>query len=83
METPEVCKTEFLSNYGIHTPFHPLFIGECTTGDVRLLDDDGAPASSNAGNVFICVDNYWTNLYDDTWSNNDALVVCKMLNFQS
>ena len=49
----------------------------CTDGDVRLV---GTPLSS-LGVVEVCIDSDWGRVCKDSWTNNDAEVVCNQLGF--
>ena len=51
----------------------------CTNGDIRLADG----ATDNEGRVEICFDNHWGALCDNGWDNNDAMVVCRQLGFDT
>ena len=51
----------------------------CTNGDIRLVGS----SSSTSGRVEVCVNNQWGTICDDYWDNNDAKVVCRMLNYPS
>ena len=56
-----------------------IFPGTCTNGDIRLAGS----SSSTSGRVEVCANNQWGTVCDDSWDNNDAKVVCRMLNYPS
>ena len=47
----------------------------CTYGDVRLADG----SDSSEGRVEICINNEWGTVCDDSWDDNDAVVVCRQV----
>ena len=51
----------------------------CTTGALRLISG----TTANEGRVEICYNNQWGTVCDDLWSNIDARVVCRQLNYTS
>ena len=51
----------------------------CTTGALRLISG----TTPNEGRVEICYNNQWGTVCDDYWSNVDARVVCRQLNYTS
>ena len=55
------------------------FLAVCTNGDIRLVGS----SSSTSGRVEVCAYNQWGTVCDDYWDNNDAKVVCRMLNYPS
>ena len=50
-----------------------LPVTTCTYGDVRLVDG----SDSSEGRVEICINDEWGTVCDDSWSGNDAEVVCR------
>ena len=55
------------------------YTGSCTYGDVRLFGG----FTSTSGLVEVCAHNQWGTVCNDHWDNNDAKVVCRMLNYPS
>jgi hypothetical protein len=51
--------------------------GNCTEGDVRLV----AGRDSREGIVEVCVVGHWISICRDQWSNREAKVVCRQLNY--
>ena len=49
----------------------------CTTGALRLVGG----TIVNQGRMEICYDNQWGTVCDDSWSNTDAMVVCRQLGY--
>ena len=56
--------------------FFSCFILElCTDGDVRIHN------GGNIGRVEVCSNKTWGAICDDSWSYNDARVVCRQLRY--
>ena len=49
--------------------------GECTNGDIRLVDG----IIDNEGRVEVCVNGVWGTYCDQGWDKTDAHVVCTQL----
>ena len=49
----------------------------CTDGDVRLVGG----ATSNQGRVEVCINNAWGTICHNSWSYQDANVVCGQLGY--
>ena len=56
-----------------------LYTAPCTTGQLRLAGGNIA----NEGRVEICINNQWGTVCDNSWGYNDAIVVCRQLNYLS
>ena len=52
----------------------------CTTGNIRLISA-GSGESLIQGRVEICYQNIWGTVCDDSWSDVDARVVCRVLGY--
>ena len=55
------------------------FVTECSAGDVRL---EGG-LSSTEGRVEYCVGGRWGTVCNHNWNEQDAVVVCKQLGFNT
>ena len=65
-----------LDVHHIYSNFHTA---PCTTGQLRLA----AGNIANEGRVEICIGNVWGTVCDDSWSSNDATVVCRQLGYST
>jgi hypothetical protein len=52
--------------------------GNCTTGEVRLVDG----SSVSNGRVEVCINNMWGTICDDEWDTLDGNVICQQLGYQ-
>jgi deleted-in-malignant-brain-tumors protein 1 len=52
-------------------------VGNCSLGDVRLVDG----MSEYEGRVEICVGGQWGTVCDDSWGQQEALIVCRQLGY--
>ena len=50
---------------------------DCQDGEIRLV---GGPSESE-GAVEVCFDHVWGNIAESGWSEKDASLICKLLNF--
>ena len=51
----------------------------CSDGDVRLIGGN----NDAEGRVEMCYNNFWGQVCHNSWSTNDAGVLCKQLGYQS
>ena len=60
------------------TLLFPFLAIECEEGEIRLV---GSPESDKEGIVEICFGTLWGIISDNSWSDENAKVVCSQLNF--
>ena len=51
--------------------------GECTEGEVRLVGG----VNETDGRVEVCLGGYWGKVCENSWTYQDAQVVCKQLGY--
>ena len=54
----------------------------CENGDIRLVAGDTIE-DVRSGRVEVCWDDRWGTVCDQSWSDNDATVVCRELGISS
>lgn len=52
-------------------------VGNCNDGDVRLVGG----ANSTLGRAEVCVNNAWGTICNNRFGTNEALTICRQLNF--
>ena len=59
--------------------FHELIfiIGDCSNGDMRLIDG----VTEAEGSVEICTSGRWATLCGKYWTENNTVVVCRHLGY--
>lgn len=72
------CQRKLCSSILCHINFFLFCIGSCTNGDIRLI---GSSYNPLVGRVEVCVNQTWGTICDNTWDNNDAMVVCRQLGY--
>ena len=66
-------------NFLIKSSNNIIIAVPCTTGELRLAGGN----IPNEGRVQICINNVWGTVCDDSWSINDATVVCRQLGYST
>ena len=64
--------------YIVCDEYSQLFYLACSPGSIRLV---GNGSTSSQGRVEMCYNNIWGTICGDTWTINEAVVVCNGLGF--
>ena len=63
----------------MYSLFTNVLLLDCSDSDIRLVSGNNALE----GTVEVCYYNIWGLVSDSGWSNKDAQVVCRQLNYNS
>ena len=58
----------------IHTP-----ATVCSNGNIRFRDSN--VDNDNEGIIQVCINQQWSDVCDESWSESDAIVACRQLGF--